>query len=64
MIPKIEQEGGYWFVSVNGERLGQFSSRAGARESADGLARQAFVKGWDAAINARRKRHSMSHDGS
>jgi hypothetical protein len=64
VIPKIEQEDGYWYVSVNGERLGKFSSRTGAWISADGLARQAFKKGWNAAIEARRKRLSMSHDGS
>lgn len=69
MIPKIEQEDGYWYVSVNGERLGKFKSRPAAREASDSLVQQAFVKGWDAVLKARRKRlstkrPSMSHDGS
>ena len=64
MIPKIEEENGLWYVSVNGERFGNFKSRAGAHKSADGLSRQAFKKGWEATIDARRKRQSMSHDGS
>lgn len=69
MIPKIEQEDGYWYVSVNGERLGKFSSRTGALRLADRLARHAFRQGWEVAIKAQRrrlsaKRVSMSHDAS
>lgn len=64
MIPIIEQHDGYWYVSVGGERLGEFKSKIAAQQLSDKLTRRAFSKGWEATINARRKRLRMTHDGS
>lgn len=64
MIPIIEQHDGYWYVSVGGERLGKLKNRSDACRLANSLVSQAFVKGWERVIAARRKKLTMTHDGS
>lgn len=64
MIPTIEEVDGHWYVCVKGERLGKCKSRSYANQFANSLVSQAFSKGWEAVIAARRKKMTMTHDGS